>query len=193
MTSTIRTIFQTSAQLKEKLSSDESFIGAVGQGAALLAEAAKAGGTIFSCGNGGSTCDAMHLTEELIARYKRNRPGIRAMHFMDSSVITCWGNDFSYETAFERYAETFCSSRDVLIAISTSGNSKNIIAAARAAKAKSCKVVALTGNDGGQLAALGDVSIVVPSQATERIQEVHITVIHAWCELLETQYGLASS
>jgi D-sedoheptulose 7-phosphate isomerase len=106
-------------------------------------------------------------------------------------VLTCWGNDISFEEAFARYAETFCSSKDVLVAISTSGNSKNVIRAVEAARAKGTFVIGLTGKDGGKLAPLCDVAIIVPSSATERIQEVHITCIHAWCEIMETTHGLA--
>jgi D-sedoheptulose 7-phosphate isomerase len=188
---TVRDIFQNSATLKSELAGNGDFLSCIEQGGAALARTVKAGGTVYACGNGGSTCDAMHLTEELVARYKRNRAGIKAMHFMDPSVLTCWGNDFSFESAFERYAQTFCSANDTLVAISTSGNSSNVLAAVRAAKAKNTTVLGLTGKDGGELAKLADVALVVPSAATERIQEVHITIIHAWCEILETTHGLA--
>mgnify|MGYP006271566183 CR=1 FL=1 len=187
----ITTILNDSAALKASLATDATFLGAVSAAARRLAECAKSGGTIFACGNGGSSCDAAHLCEELVARYKRNRPGIKALHFSDPGVLTCWGNDISFEDAFARYAETFCTSSDVLVAISTSGNSKNVLRAVEAAKKKGSYVIGLTGKDGGKLAAMCDVSIVVPSQATERIQEVHITCIHIWCELMETTYGLA--
>jgi D-sedoheptulose 7-phosphate isomerase len=133
----------------------------------------------------------MHLCEELVARYKRTRPGIKALHFLDPGTLTCWANDFSFDEAFGRYAETFCGDKDLLVAISTSGNSKNVLCAAQAAKAKGSKIVALSGKDGGELAKIADCSIVIPSSETERIQEVHITVIHIWCELLETEYGFA--
>jgi D-sedoheptulose 7-phosphate isomerase len=187
MESIIRNILSDSANLKASLSANQEFLTAVSASAKLLAQTISRGGTIFACGNGGSTCDAMHLCEELIARYKRTRPGIKAMHFMDAGVLTCWGNDVSFEDAFARYAETFCSSKDVLVAISTSGNSKNVLKAAEAAHAKGCAVIGLAGKDGGNLSKISDISLVVPSQATERIQEVHITCIHAWCELLETE------
>lgn len=191
MDSTIASLLSESAALKVSLSKDPSFIAAINASAKRLAECAKNGGTIFACGNGGSSCDAMHLCEELIARYKRNRPGIKAMHFMDPGVLTCWGNDFSFESGFARYAETFCTPQDVLVAISTSGNSKNVLAAVEAAKAKGTFVIGLTGKDGGKLASLTDIALVVPSQATERIQEVHITCIHIWCELMETTYSVS--
>lgn len=191
MEKTISSLLTESANLKAALAVNATFISAVGSAAERLAMCARGGGTIFACGNGGSTCDAMHLCEELVARYKRNRPGIKAMHFMDPGVLTCWGNDISFEDAFARYAETFCSAKDVLVAISTSGNSKNVLRAVQAAKAKGTFVIGLSGKDGGELARLCDISIVVPSAATERIQEVHITCIHIWCELMETSFGLA--
>ncbi len=190
MDTTISSLLSESAALKMALAKDPVFIAAINASARKLAECAKDGGTIFACGNGGSACDASHLCEELVARYKRDRPGIKAMHFMDQGVLTCWGNDVSFDNAFARYAETFCTSRDVLVAISTSGNSKNVIAAVEAAKARGTFVIGLTGKDGGKLAPLADLCITVPTQATERIQEVHITCIHIWCELLETTLGL---
>lgn len=193
MTHEITTILSESASLKASLSKDATFITTLSTAATRLAECAKAGGTIYACGNGGSSCDAMHLCEELVARYKRDRPGIKALHFSDPGVLTCWGNDISFEDAFARYAETFCSSKDVLVAISTSGNSKNVLKAVEAARAKGTFIIGLTGKDGGKLAGTADIAIVVPSSATERIQEVHITCIHIWCELLETQFGLASA
>lgn len=190
MDTTIASLLSDSASLKATLAKDAGFNAALVASAQRLADCAKKGGTIYACGNGGSSCDAMHLCEELVARYKRNRPGIKAMHFMDPGVLSCWGNDFSFDSAFARYAETFCSSQDVLVAISTSGNSKNVLAAVEAAKAKGTFVIGLTGKDGGKLATRSDIAIVVPSQTTERIQEVHITCIHIWCELMETTHGL---
>lgn len=190
MKETVAQILTDSAALKGALATDARFLEGVSQSCELLYNSIKNGGTIFACGNGGSSCDAMHLVEELVARYKRNRPGIKAMHFMDPATLTCWSNDFSFEDAFRRYAETFCSEKDVVVAISTSGHSKNVLHATHAAKSKGAKVVGLTGKDGGALAPLCDVALVVPSSATERIQEAHITVMHIWCELLETSYGL---
>lgn len=186
MEQTVAQLLTDSASLKASVAKDPRFVDAVSRSCEVLARSIQGGGTIFACGNGGSSCDAMHLCEELVARYKRNRPGIKAMHFMDQSVLTCWSNDFSFEDAFRRYAETFCTERDVLVAISTSGNSKNVLHAVHAARSKGSKIIGLTGKDGGALAPLCDVSLIVPSSATERIQELHITVMHIWCELLET-------
>jgi D-sedoheptulose 7-phosphate isomerase len=108
------------------------------------------------------------------------------MHFGDPGTLTCWGNDYDFSSVFERQAKTFCTGKDAVVAISTSGNSANILKAVAAAKACGSMVIGLTGKDGGKLAPLCDVSLVVPDVATERIQECHITVIHIWCELLET-------
>lgn len=183
----ISELLSNSAELKSTLSKDHAFLESVSKGAKIIIDCIKSGGTIYVCGNGGSACDAMHFVEELVARYKRDRRGFRAMHFMDASTLTCWSNDYDYSSAFERQAETFCQKNDVLVAISTSGKSTNINAAAEAAKIKGSKVIALTGKSGGELKNLCDVGVIVKSEATERIQEVHITVIHIWCELIETQ------
>lgn len=175
-----------SGSLKMQLSSSESFCTKILDAYKILSDCVSLGGTIYSCGNGGSTCDAMHLTEELVARYKKTRPGIRAMHFADASTITCWSNDVDFSDVYKRYAETFCTDKDVLIAISTSGNSANVLAAAAEAKAKGTKIIALSGRTGGELTKLSDIAIIVPSEETERIQECHITIIHILCELLES-------
>ncbi len=182
----IEDIFRQSIVIRQRILSDKKFLSKIEQAAKLLIGCVKSGGVIYACGNGGSSNDAMHLCEELVARYKRERPGIKAMHFMDSAVITCWSNDYAFESVFERQAETFCSKKDVLIAISTSGNSDNVNKAVQAAKKKGAKTIALSGKDGGVLKKLADLALIAPSNETERIQEIHITLIHILCELLET-------
>ena len=181
----IATIFEQSGALKRAIASDKSLIDTITRAGELLHQTKTAGGTIFACGNGGSSCDAMHLVEELVARYKSDRPGIRAQHLVDPSVLTCWANDHDFSEVFERQVTTFMTPRDVLVAISTSGQSKNVIKAVRAARAIGANVVGLLGKGGGALAPLCNEAIVVPSNDTERIQEVHITIIHAWCERFE--------
>lgn len=178
-------ILLESSDLRQTLAKDSRSLEFIEQSSDLLKTAALAGKTIYACGNGGSACDAMHLTEELVARYKRDRPGIRAVHFCDPGVLTCWGNDKGFDEAFARCAETFCQSGDILVALSTSGKSKNVLAAVEAAKAKGAKVIALNGKDGGSLVNTADLCLVVPSNDTERIQEIHITIIHIWCEILD--------
>lgn len=178
-------ILLESGNLRQRLAQDEQTLAFLDKSAALLVAATAADKTIYACGNGGSACDAMHLSEELVARYKRDRRGIRAMHFGDPGILTCWGNDKDFHDAFARSAETFCSNGDILVAISTSGKSKNVLSATKAAQAKGSKVIALTGKDGGSLSGLADLSYTVPSEDTERIQEIHITIIHIWCEMID--------
>ena len=160
--------------------------------AGRLAGAFRAGNRLYACGNGGSACDAMHLVEELVARYKRDRPGLPAHHLMDAATLTCWSNDYDYASAFARQVEAMVQGGDVLIAISTSGSSPNVIAAVEAANARGAVTVGLLGKDGGRMRALCAEPLVVPAQATERIQEAHITIIHLLCELVERELFPAS-
>jgi len=155
--------------------------------AGRLADAFRAGNRLYACGNGGSACDAMHLVEELVARYKRDRPGLPAHHLLDAPTLTCWSNDYEFATAFRRQVEAMVRPGDVLVAISTSGGSANVLAAAEAARERGAVVVGLLGRDGGAIARVCDEALVVPSDATERIQEAHITLIHLLCELVERE------
>lgn len=157
----------------------------VARAAGRVAEAFRAGNRLYACGNGGSACDAMHLVEELVARYKRDRPGLPAHHLLDAPTLTCWSNDYEFDTAFSRQVEAMGRPGDVLVAISTSGSSPNVLRAARAARERGMLVLGLSGRDGGALASLCDELLIVPAQATERIQEGHITLIHLLCELVE--------
>lgn len=144
------------------------------------------GGKIISCGNGGSMCDAMHFAEELTGRYRDDRPSIAAVSISDPSHITCVGNDYGFDFIFSRYIESVGQSNDVLLAISTSGNSKNVLNAIRAAKAKGMKVIGLTGKTGGEMATLCDVEIRAPhSKYADRAQEIHIKVIHSLIDFIE--------
>ncbi|GHA67950.1 D-sedoheptulose 7-phosphate isomerase [Pontibacter akesuensis] len=167
---------------------DDKNITAIEQAATAMADAVQNGGKILSCGNGGSMCDAMHFAEELTGRYRNERKAIPAISISDSSHISCVGNDYGYESIFSRYVEALGNSGDVLLAISTSGNSGNVIKAAEAARAKGVKVVGLTGKDGGKLAPLCDVEIRVPHMGyADRVQEIHIKVIHIMILLIEQQ------
>ena len=152
----------------------------------LMATAVQNSKKILSCGNGGSMCDAMHFAEELTGRYRDDRQAIPAIAISDVSHMSCVANDYGYESIFSRYVEALGQSGDILLCISTSGNSGNIIKAATAAKAKGVLVVSLTGKDGGKLAALSDVEIRVPHFGyADRIQEIHIKVIHILILLIE--------
>ncbi|RXK50779.1 D-sedoheptulose 7-phosphate isomerase [Aquirufa rosea] len=161
-------------------------IQAVEAAAQLLVGALKNGHKIISCGNGGSHCDAMHFAEELSGRYRENRPALAAMAISDPSHITCVSNDFGYNYVFSRFLEGLGQEDDVLVGISTSGNSASIIEAVRAAREKGMKVILLTGKDGGKLADTGDVEIRVEHDGfADRIQEIHIKVIHIMIQLVE--------
>ena len=185
----IKDILTQSILIRQKVLSDKKMLSSVIKASELLTKCIRNGGTIYACGNGGSANDAMHLTEELVARYKRERPGIKAVHLMDAAVLTCWSNDYDFDTVFERQVKTFCSKKDVLIAISTSGNSLNVKKAVQACKKTGTQTIALTGKDGGSLKKMANIPLIAPSNETERIQEIHITLIHIFCELIELQLG----
>lgn len=158
----------------------------IAQAAQLMAESIQSGGKILSCGNGGSHCDAMHFAEELTGRYRENRKALPAIAISDPSHISCVSNDFGYDFIFSRYVEGVGIAGDVLLGISTSGNSKNVINAFEVAQDKGLKTVALTGKDGGQLAPLADIEIRVDHHGfADRIQEIHIKVIHILILLIE--------
>jgi len=177
--------FKEALEILQKFNTESSFqrISAAGN---LMTEAVSNGNKIISCGNGGSMCDAMHFAEELTGRYRNDRPGIPALSISDPSHISCVGNDYGFDFIFSRYVESVGNSGDVLLAISTSGNSKNVINAINAAKKKGMKVVGLTGKDGGQMASLCDVEIRAPhSDYADRAQEIHIKVIHSLIDFIE--------
>lgn len=155
----------------------------------LMVSAIKSGGKIISCGNGGSMCDAMHFAEELTGRFRDNRKALPAVSISDPSHISCVGNDYGYDYIFSRYIEALGNSNDILLAISTSGNSKNILEAAKAAKSKGIKIIGLTGKNGGSLAELCDIELRVPhSGYADRIQEVHIKIIHSLIHCIEKEF-----
>lgn len=152
----------------------------------LLVSSFQSGGKVISCGNGGSMCDAMHFAEELTGRYRNDRPAIGAISISDPSHISCVANDYGYEYIFSRYIEGVGRKGDVLLAISTSGNSENVIKAIEAAKEKGMKVIGLTGKDGGKMAGLCDIEIRAPhAQYADRAQEIHIKVIHSLIDFVE--------
>ncbi len=166
--------------------SDEQNIEKIESAARLMADAINNGGKILSCGNGGSHCDAMHFAEELTGRYRENRKALPAMAISDPSHISCVSNDFGYEFVFSRFIEGLGKPGDVVLGLSTSGNSTNIVNAFKVAKEKGLQTVALTGKDGGELASHADIEIRVPHHGyADRIQEIHIKVIHILMLLIE--------
>ncbi len=152
----------------------------------LLADTFAAGGRAYSCGNGGSMCDAMHFAEELTGRFRDNRPGYAALAISDASHLSCVGNDYGYEQVFARFIEAHGRAGDVLLAISTSGTSKNVLAAVETAHQRGMKVIGLTGRAATPLAESADIAIVTPAgKYADRVQELHIKVIHILIELIE--------
>ena len=188
MNNLITQSLQESQQVLADFLSNPAKIESIEKAADVLVEALKKGNKILSCGNGGSHCDAMHFAEELSGRYRENRPALAAMAISDPSHISCVSNDFGYNYIFSRFIEGLGNKGDVLVGISTSGNSANIIEAVKAAQAKGMEVILLTGKDGGQLAAYGCHEIRVDHFGyADRIQEIHIKVIHILIQLIESK------
>ena len=158
-----------------------------------MAESLRNGGKIISCGNGGSNCDAMHFAEELTGRYRNDRRALGAVAIDNPGHLTCVGNDYGFNYVFSRFVEGVGRPGDVLLGISTSGNSGNIVEAVESAKKAGIKTVVLTGNDGGKLAGLADAEVRVPFHGySDRIQEVHIKIIHILIRYIEDALSLSS-
>ena len=170
----------------DKILNDQDLIYNIEKAARLIFNTISNGGTVFSCGNGGSMCDSMHFAEELTGRFRKDRPSLGAMSISDPSHLTCVANDYGYEFVFSRHLEGWAKENDVLLAISTSGNSPNIIEAVKVAKEKKMKVIGLLGKGGGKLNDLVDYSLIVPhTKSTDRVQEIHIKLIHLFIEGIE--------
>ena len=173
-------------ELIKKFMDDESNIKKISDAAKQIKKSIEDGGKVISCGNGGSMCDAMHFAEELTGKFREEREALPAISISDPSHITCVGNDYGFEHIFSKYLEGIGKSGDSLLAISTSGNSSNVINAAKFAKKNDIKVIALTGKDGGELGRISDIEIRVPHFGySDRIQEIHIKVIHILILLIE--------
>ncbi|ATC58216.1 MULTISPECIES: D-sedoheptulose 7-phosphate isomerase [Vibrio] len=184
----IKSELTEAADVLNKFLNDEHNIAQIEAAAKLIANSFKQGGKVLSCGNGGSHCDAMHFAEELTGRYRENRPGYPGIAISDPSHLSCVSNDFGYDFVFSRYVEAVGSKGDVLFGLSTSGNSGNILKAIEAAQAKGMKTIALTGKDGGKMAGLADIEIRVPHFGyADRIQEIHIKIIHIVIQLIEKE------
>lgn len=184
--SLIRKELQEAAKVLDGFLKNDENIAAIEKAAQAFVQTINNDGKIFSCGNGGSHCDAMHFAEELTGRYREDRRALPAIAISDPSHISCVSNDFGYESIFSRYIEGLGREGDAVLVISTSGNSKNILKAATMAKQRKMKVIALTGKNGGELADLADVEIRVPHMGfADRIQEIHIKVIHILIQLIE--------
>ena len=159
----------------------------------IIVNAFQNGGKIIACGNGGSHCDAMHFAEELTGRYRNNRKALPALAISDSSHITCVGNDYGYDYIFSRFVEAHGNTGDVLLVISTSGNSANVINALETAKTLGMRTIALTGKDGGKIKDLCELEIRAPkSDYADRAQEIHIKIIHSLIDGIENRMGFSN-
>ena len=177
-------------ELKENILTKEKIlaecVGTIEKIGDALSRALKGGKKILFCGNGGSAADAQHIAAELVGRFCQEREALPAIALTtDTSILTCLGNDYGYDRIFSRQIEALGQAGDVLVALTTSGNSQNILAALQAAKSKGVRTIVLTGKDGGKARGLADIALVIPSSNTQRIQESHITVGHILCSLIE--------
>lgn len=183
---TIRQNFAEATDILAIFVSDKKNFSAIKKAGKLLTDSFKKGNKVISCGNGGSMCDAMHFAEELSGRFREDRKALPAICISDPSHISCVANDYGYDFVFSRFIEALGNKGDVLIAISTSGNSKNVLNAVSSAKKKGMKVIGLTGKDGGKMASLCDIEIRAPhSNYADRAQEIHIKVIHSLIHFVE--------
>jgi D-sedoheptulose 7-phosphate isomerase len=184
--SIIKQEFIEAKSVLESFLSDDTNFERIELAGSIMVESLKQGHKLISCGNGGSMSDAMHFAEELSGLYRNRRKALAAISISDPSHITCAGNDFGFDHVFSRYVEAIGQENDVLLAISTSGNSANVINAAVTAKSKGMKVVGLTGKDGGRLSSLCHVEIRAPfSKYSDRTQEIHIKIIHTLIHYIE--------
>ncbi len=167
------------------LAADATTVAAIERVGERLVECFAAGNKAMICGNGGSACDAMHFAEELTGRFRKDRPPLPAIACTDVGHITCTANDFGFEHVFSRWVDALARAGDVLIVLSTSGKSENILRAVRSGAARGALTVALLGKDGGKLKGIADHEIIVPGQTSDRIQELHMLILHTWVELAE--------
>jgi D-sedoheptulose 7-phosphate isomerase len=186
MEGTVRRSLEEARGVLDDLLADEERFRSIERAGTMLARTLREGGKVIACGNGGSMCDAMHFAEELTGRFRENRQALPAVAISDPAYLTCTANDYGFEQVFARFVEAHGKRGDVLLAISTSGNSPNVIEAARAARERGMSVIGLTGKTGGELAAHCDVNILVPWHGyADRVQEVHIKIIHILIEQVE--------
>ncbi len=178
MTKPFSTAISEARRALEALAADHALLERLEALPALLASCFKAGGKVLICGNGGSMCDAMHFAEELTGRFRNDRPALPAISLADPAHLTCVGNDYGFDQVFSRGVEAYGKKGDVLVVLSTSGNSPNIVRALEAGKSRGMVTVALLGRDGGRCRGKADHEIVAPGDSSERIQELHMVVLH---------------
>jgi D-sedoheptulose 7-phosphate isomerase len=181
------------ASIETKQQAMEALLPSIVNAAEMICRSLDKGGKVLSCGNGGSAGDAQHFSSEMLNRFEKQRPGLAAIALTtDSSTLTSIANDYDYSRVFSRQVEALGKSGDILLAISTSGNSENVLEAVKTAQAQQLGVIALSGHDGGELSTLLNeqaIEICVPSNSTARVQEVHLLVIHCICDLIDQQFS----
>lgn len=175
----------------DALRNDDALLDAARRAAGCLSTCLRAGGKLLVCGNGGSLCDASHFAEELTGRFRADRRPLPALACADAGHITCIANDYGFEHVFSRWVQALARSGDCVILLSTSGNSKNILLAAHAAKAAGATTIALLGKGGGSLRSVSDIELTVPGDTSDRIQELHMLLLHWFVESIEQDLGLA--
>ena len=178
----LRELADTAARTADAIADD------IARAATMVRDTVRRGGTLFFCGNGGSAADAQHIATEYVVRYRRTRRAYPAVALTtDTSLLTAAGNDLGFDSVFARQVEALCHPGDLLVIHSTSGNSPNVLEAARAARGRGVAVLALSARDGGPLRALADHSVVVPTERTDRAQEMHLCIQHAICDMVEAE------
>jgi D-sedoheptulose 7-phosphate isomerase len=189
MIDSFKQYLQEASEVLNSFLADETKLQAIAEAVGLIVDSMKQGGKVISCGNGGSMSDAMHFAEELTGRFRNDRPSLPAIAISDPSYLSCVANDYGYEHVFSRFVKSMGNRGDVLLAISTSGNSANVLRAIEAARQNGLKVVGLTGKDGGKMAGQCDVEIRAPhSPYADHAQEIHIKVIH--CLIMGIEDGM---
>ncbi|GJG88423.1 phosphoheptose isomerase [Gemmatimonadetes bacterium T265] len=182
VTDALRELAEVAARTADQIADD------VAAAATLVRDTVRAGGTLFFCGNGGSAADAQHMATEYVVRYRRNRRAYPAVALTtDTSLLTACGNDFGFDQVFSRQVEALCGPGDLLVIHSTSGNSPNVLLAAKAAREAGTRVLALSARDGGALRELADHNVIVPTDRTDRAQELHLCIQHLICDLVEAE------
>lgn len=183
---TVKNILEESIRAKKQFFADDVNIAAVVEAASRIVECYQHGGKVVVFGNGGSAADSQHMAAELLVRFEKERKALPCIALTtDTSILTATANDYDFNMSFSRQLEALLADNDVAVAISTSGNSQNVLEGVKTAREKRVSVIALTGRDGGKLVAGSDISIVVNSDSTARIQELHVTIIHIICKIVE--------